>query len=323
MRFSFVALLILGCGSGRDQPEQKARERPPVAQTVPAPARAPSTPPTPTLPCPMMWSVEKGGVTSYAFGTVHLGITAQQLPAVVTEKLASVPHFAIERDLYAPINNTRMKSTHSLSADLGPEYTKKLAALLGASTTRGIDHMQPYVAVILIARSFRPVNTSLDAALLATARSGGREVHYLEEPGVALDALEKHLDLASLKRTLDDPKHDREIIDKIIAAYEAGDADAMEQALDEDDYSRAHGMTDEELAARAEAIFFARNASWVAPFTVMHDGGGAFVAVGSGHLVGKRSLLELLGKRGFVVTRVPCVTTSTSSPVSGPRPKPS
>jgi len=197
-----------------------------------------------------------------------------------------------------------MRSQKSLRTELGADYWKKLEKLVGAPTAKALDSHQPYVAVITISRTFLPSVAMLDSSLLADAQGANKSIVYLEPPGVALDALEKHVDLRSLKRTLDDPAHDKTVIEAIVAAYVSGDADRLVTTLDESEDLRKRGLTDAEIKDRMEALFYKRNEQWIDPFEKMHASGGGFVAVGSGHLVGKRSMLDLLEQRGYKVTRV-------------------
>jgi uncharacterized protein YbaP (TraB family) len=53
-----------------------------------------------------------------------------------------------------------------------------------------------------------------------------------------------------------------------------------------------------------EEMLYQRNASWIAEIEQMHAQGGGFIAVGAMHLLGKRSVLELLAARGYKITRI-------------------
>ena len=53
-----------------------------------------------------------------------------------------------------------------------------------------------------------------------------------------------------------------------------------------------------------EDMLFKRNASWIDRSRSSTPTGGGFVAVGAVHLVGPRSVLELLAKKGYKVTRI-------------------
>jgi uncharacterized protein YbaP (TraB family) len=51
-------------------------------------------------------------------------------------------------------------------------------------------------------------------------------------------------------------------------------------------------------------MLYDRNASWIDAIEKLHAAGGAFVAVGAMHLVGPRSVLDLLSHKGYEVKRV-------------------
>ena len=74
------------------------------------------------------------------------------------------------------------------------------------------------------------------------------------------------------------------------ASYEAGDTRTMETML---------------VVAKTQATMLdARNAKWLPKIEAYFARGGAFVAVGLGHLLGPRGLPALLEKDGYTVERV-------------------
>ena len=66
------------------------------------------------------------------------------------------------------------------------------------------------------------------------------------------------------------------------------------------DYEYAQAEYDESM----EDLLYRRNASWIAAIEKMHATGNAFIAVGALHLMGPRSVLELLAQKGFRIARV-------------------
>jgi uncharacterized protein YbaP (TraB family) len=67
---------------------------------------------------------------------------------------------------------------------------------------------------------------------------------------------------------------------------------------------KAHGHPEHEFDEQMEDLLYKRNASWIAPIEKLHAAGGGFIAVGAAHTVGPRSVVDLLEKRGFQVTRL-------------------
>jgi uncharacterized protein YbaP (TraB family) len=91
----------------------------------------------------------------------------------------------------------------------------------------------------------------------------------------------------------------------MLAAYVAGDEPTM-LALGDEERTDAlhHGYTPAEYDREVDDLLYGRNASWIAPIEQLHAAGGGFVAVGALHLLGPRSVLDLLAHRGYRVTRV-------------------
>ena len=128
---------------------------------------------------------------------------------------------------------------------------------------------------------------------------------FLEDATKDVAILDKWMDTKSLKETLDDLKGGEQRQQDMLAAYVAGDdAKLLALSTDEEKAAIAHGYTQAEYDAEMTDLLYDRNASWIAPLEKMHADGGGFVAVGAMHLIGPRSVLELLTKDGFQITRV-------------------
>jgi hypothetical protein len=113
------------------------------------------------------------------------------------------------------------------------------------------------------------------------------------------------MSLKMLKSMLDDPDAGPKQLKEMLAAYLAGDADAIARANDsERAVALQHGYTAAEYDAVMDKLLYRRNAAWIEPIEKLHAAGGGFVAVGALHLSGKRSVLELLARRGFAIARV-------------------
>src|SRR5687767_5525639 len=84
-----------------------------------------------TLKRPMLWSFAKDGKTSYAFGTMHVGVDPQRLPPVVWQRLEAASSFAMETDASdASILGLGQRASGTLRDDLGPVYWAKLEKLI-------------------------------------------------------------------------------------------------------------------------------------------------------------------------------------------------
>jgi uncharacterized protein YbaP (TraB family) len=269
----------------------------------PGPDPAPAAP----LPHPLLWAAEKDGTTTYFFGTMHTGVDAQaRLPAVVWSKLDAARAFAMETDLDDPSGAAAIPpSTGSLRAALGEDYWHKLEAALGPEAARAADHLPPMIPAASLSMRGLPSTPQMDRVLSARAAGAHKPVVFLEEASRQLALLGKWIDLRALKVMLDEsataPAHARALLD----AYVTGDERAM-LALTDSERSDAlqHGYTAAEYDREMADLLYDRNAAWLPSIEQLHAAGGGFVAVGALHLIGPRSVLDLLAHHGYRVTRL-------------------
>jgi hypothetical protein len=259
------------------------------------------------LPHPLFWAVEKDGKTTYVLGTMHMGVDPEaRIPDVVWRKLDEAPAFAIETDLSkAGAIDVMRHDGGSLHADLGDTYWKKLEDALGADAARRMDHMKPMIPATLLSMRGLPETPAMDGALFGRAESEHKKIVFLEPIEREEQVLEKWMDVRALEAMLDDLPAGEQHSKDMLAAYVAGDEARIQALTDAEraDFKKA-GRTDAEYDQQMEELLFARNASWVPELEELHAAGGAFVAVGAMHLIGKRSVLDLLRQRGFKVTRL-------------------
>lgn len=313
-RALFVALTaVLGVASCQ-QPKQNPSAAPAGSGKVAAPTPSAAADPwvkpeakKDPLPHPLFWSIEKDGTTSYAVGTIHVGVDAEaRMPKIVWDKLDAAKAFAMETDLSDPALTKILECDRcSLKRDLGDVYWKKLEDTITAPVASRVEPMKPMVAATMMSMRGLPMTTQMDTLFLARAQRGHKAVVFLEPAQTEAAILEKWMDVKALKAMLDDvpgnEQHTRDMLD----AYIAGDEKRM-IALSDDEKTEAlaHGYSQTEYDQSVQDMLYGRNASWIPAIEKMHAAGGGFIAVGAMHLVGPKSVLELLAKRGYTVTRV-------------------
>ena len=320
---ALVALLSLAGGACERRATREAKQAPPPPATegsaAPAaaadpPADPPADPwvkPAPKkdpLARPLLWSGEKDGITSYFLGTMHLGVDAEaRLPELVWNHLDAARAFAMESDTNDPklVAAMTTRASGTLRDDLGPAYWKKLEDALGAATARGLERVKPMVPASMLALKGLPATPPMDGVLLGRATNQKKPIVYLEDAGHAAKILEEYMDARALKMMLDHLDKGEAQTKEMLAAYTSGDEArivAMADAQRAD--ALAFGYTEAEYAASMEKILYQRNADWIAPIERLHAEGGGFIAVGAMHLVGPRSVLEMLGQRGWKIVRI-------------------
>ncbi len=263
--------------------------------------------PSPTLSHPLFWSIEKAGNTTYLLGTMHVGVDAQTvLPPSVWHRLDAAPAFAMETDATDPAMTALAKPVEgSLHADLGDAYWQKLETALTPATAAQLDHARPLITATMLLLKDMPKTEAMDGVLVAAAQREKKPIVYLEPAAKQLALLDKWLDAREIKLLLDRPGETAANEKDMLAAYLDGDAPRM-LALAEDERAtaKASGYTDAEYDQEMADLLYERNAAWIDPIEQLHARGGGFIAVGALHLIGERSVLDLLAHRGYVVTRL-------------------
>lgn len=323
MKRKRVALFVtLVTAFGISACKQSAPEPGPAKTAVTAPGSASaSAAPTPAaadpwvtqapqkdpLPRPLFWSIEKDGKTSYALGTIHVGVDPEaRLPQLVWDKLEAAPTFAMETNLNDPALAKILECNRcSLRRDLGEDYWKKLEDVLGAGAAARLDPMKPMVAATMLSLRGLPNTTQMDTLLRARAENRGKQIVYLEPASHQAAVLEKWMNVKALKAMLDDPQGGVERTKEMLAAYVEGDeARMVALSAEEKTEALAHGYTEAEYEQSMQDMLYGRNASWIAPIEQLHAAGGGFIAVGAMHLLGPKNVLELLAAKGYKVARV-------------------
>lgn len=282
----------------------------PAAQPVASPATDPwqgAVQAKDPLPRPFLWSAEKDGVTTYLFGTMHVGVDPEsRLPQLVWDKLDAAAVFAVETDVTdRAITRIGGRASGTLPDELGPEYWKKLELAITPPIAQALVHKSAMIPATMLALRGLPATPPMDSLLLTRGKHREKRVVYLEPAARQAAILEKHLNAKALKLMLDDLDAIERQSTQLLEAYVAGDEarfGAITDAQRAD--ALAHGYTAAEYDESMEDLLYRRNASWIAPIERMHAPGGAFIAVGAMHLIGKRSVLELLVQKGYRITRV-------------------
>jgi uncharacterized protein YbaP (TraB family) len=259
------------------------------------------------LPRPLFWSIEKDGKVSYALGTMHMGVDPlTRLPPSVWKKFDEAQAFAMETDLSASGKlNIELAGDRTLRQELGDAHWKKLEDAIGKREAARLLRMKPMIPATMLSMRGLPQTAPMDGVLVGRAIRLNKKLVFLEDIEHEAALLEKWMTARALKDMLDDLAEGEKHSQEMFAAYVAGDdAKLVELADRERAEFKKHGRTDKEYDEQMEDLLYRRNAAWIAPIEKMHAEGGGFIAVGAMHLVGKRSVLELLQKRGYQITRV-------------------
>jgi uncharacterized protein YbaP (TraB family) len=257
--------------------------RPPCA--IPAVANGP----------PLMWRVHRAdGPVVWLFGTIH-DAGASAVPDAAWTALAGASRFASELGDFAPDRDefrtaARLPFGQALDQQLPrDDWWELVTALRGAVREDDLRHARPWFALFQLdshlARSPRP---SMDTALADRAKQRAIPIDRLETWQEQIAALEAAVTPTELSRAIHERGQYACDLDRLRAAYTGGDIAVLGRMLGLD---------------AASPLLVARNERWLPQLERYAAGGGAFVAVGLGHLLGDRGLLALLAGRGYAIER--------------------
>jgi uncharacterized protein len=255
---------------------------------------------------PLLWAAQKDGKTTYLLGTMHIGFNAEkQLPTWVWDKVRAATSVAIETDPTDPVlmSAALRRDGGSLRDELGDVYWRKLEAQIGPSAKEAL-RMTPAAAAALIELQGIPATMPMDLMLFGEAKASDKKLVYLEPAARQLEILTKWVDLRMLKASIDERASGGTSSRDLLDAYVSGDIKRIEAMGTDRSAFKKTGRPDADYDAMMEELLFARNAAWIPAIETMHQDSDGLVAVGAMHLIGTRSVLELLQQRGFTISRV-------------------
>jgi uncharacterized protein len=263
---------------------------------------------------PALWVVRDADTTIYLFGTVHMlkpglrwfdeGVKqAFDASGELVLELVLPP----EAEMQAMVAELGMDPAGAPLPDQLPaaEAAKLRATLPGFGLPAdALDHAEPWLAATML--SSAPLRQlgyddkdGAEQVLSAAARAAGKPVVGLETAREQLgyfDALPIAAQRRLLIETIDDLPQAGATIDRMVAAWRAGDADGLARLMNED-LARSPEL--------AQALLIRRNRNWAGWIAQRMDKPGTvFLAVGAGHLAGGASVQAELAKRGLKAERV-------------------
>jgi uncharacterized protein YbaP (TraB family) len=266
----------------------------------------------------LFWRIDppNGAAPSHIYGTVHVDdARALKLAPVVRETLATSRVLALELITDADSAKTfaaaaQLPTGRALQSLMSADDYARLEGLMRnryGIPPYVVERMAPWSAYVTLNLPGPRTGLTVDELLHRIALKQGKPVEGLETVAMQIDAMHAIPERQQvLLLTAAARDHDRviEMVHGLLEAYLREDLGAILGLQDRFD----EGMTDEVRAAQdalLESVLFGRNPGMAAKSASLADAGGAFIAVGALHLQGERGLLAELGKRGYVMTRVP------------------
>jgi uncharacterized protein len=262
--------------------------------------------PSPAPVQPFLWRVDGPAGPSWLFGTVHVGVSLDELPPEVGTRLRESRVVMLEADVraiepFTMFEMVQLPEGTRLDALLRPDVWEGLRAQLGhLFPAEQLARLQPWFLESLLVTLEVTTLAPMDLALLQEAAARGQELRFFEtwqEQLQLMSRLPLEQSVEDLSRWVDEREEVVGELSRLLAAYRAGDAAGVEAVVLEPESVTAH-------AELYEITLFERNANWLPTLEALLTEGGAFVAVGLGHLLGDRGLVAMLQARGYTVERV-------------------
>jgi len=244
-----------------------------------------------------LWKAQKDGVVVWLYGTIHdAGLDA--VPATALAAFDASPRLVSELgdtkpDLDELREHARIARGKGIEQLLpASDWWDLRDALLGKIDEDDLRRAKPWYAMSLLTTYSSPApGPSMDEELAERAASHEMPIEALEAWREQLAALDAAISLADLQEAIHARGAMRCDLARLTAAYRAGDTATMQALL---------------VIPRTEQSLLApRNRAWLPAIEQQFTRGGAFVAVGLGHLLGEHGLVALLGRAGYRVERVP------------------
>lgn len=263
----------------------------------------------------LLFKIEKDGKVSYLLGTVHAWKREWlPLPAPVESAFAEAKTLAVEADVAkidmgAAVQRMMLTGNETLEKRLGTalyQRTTTESIKLGIPEA-AINKMKPWGAMLAMAgvqlqQLGFSAEVGIDAYLMQKARAAGKAIIELEsgEQQLAmLDSLSPRVQSAMLSDFLANIERTPQVIDGVVVAWKSGDTGRL-GALNDKNFNDPEAKREFE-----DKFLYQRDVGMTRKIDeLLRQPGPHFIAVGSLHVVGPRSIVEQLKAKGFRVEQI-------------------
>lgn len=264
-----------------------------------------------------LYEVKRGSNIAYLFGTIHVGRSDfYPLDATVTRALTAAKFLAVEADVSDPGAVAKEVSAYAmypgattLDRELPPATMKRLSAVLEKYhlPREQVMKLKPWMLALTLSllqatqAGYDP-QWAAELYLLGFAKSQKKTVVEVEglrrqmEMFARLSAEQQRAFLDRTLRDLEDGEAERELT-AFVDAWSKADAPALER-----EWKRLQTSHDASDRFVIDKLLIERNGFMAGRVEeYLRSGQTYFVAVGAMHLIGEKSVVELLRRRGYEV----------------------
>jgi uncharacterized protein len=261
-----------------------------------------------------LWSVQGRTNTVYLLGSVHFLSPDEALPKAVDEAYEDAESLLMEIDMDDLDPNETREATvelgilppdKSLEAELGRET---YAQVVARAKELGVDaailqRCRPWLAGMMLVQRYLLTlgldpSSGVETRLTSRAERDGKPIQGFEtirEQLGILAALPPKQQREFLLYSVEDTERAAREIEQLLTAWRKGDSAALAQLL-------AEGF--DEYPDLYRPLTTDRNRRWIARIEdLLDDRDDYLIVVGTLHLVGRDSVIDLLEKKGHRVTQ--------------------
>jgi hypothetical protein len=261
-----------------------------------------------------LWSLQGKSNTIYLLGSVHFLRPTDELPTAVKDAYRDAEKLIMELDMddldpleaqQTTLSLGLLPEGRDLESEVGIAAYRRVAAeaqKLGLDSAM-LNRFRPWLAGMtlvqlqLMKQGLDP-QSGVEQRLVGWARTDGKEITGLEtlqEQLSMLANLPNKQQQEFLLYSVDDAEHASEEVESLITAWRTGDTHGLERILTDgfDKYPDLY-----------RPLTIDRNQRWLTEVEkLLDDRDDYLIVVGTLHLIGKGSLVELLRRRGYRVVQ--------------------
>lgn len=264
---------------------------------------------------PALWTFSDEDTTVHLFGSIHL--MKQGVPWFVDEvkaayEAADTITFEVDTSKIDPAQAQALIQQKAfygpdekLSDSLSEETMEELLAAFDGLVPRAqLERFRPWFVllqlsqVVLAKNGFLP-QFGIDQVLLSRANTDGKEIRQLEDLAFQINMLsgiDREDQVVALNESLEDFEDLSSLFNDMVSQWLDEDLDGLDTLILQEFRTQAPDYY--------EAVFDDRNEKWVDPILALLDEPGThLVVVGTGHLIGEGSVVDLLEERGISIDR--------------------
>jgi uncharacterized protein YbaP (TraB family) len=264
----------------------------------------------------LLWKISGNGLKkpSYLFGTIHMLCEAD---AVLSDSLKNVirnvkeVYFEVDLDnmfeMLGVMSKMKMQGDTTLQDLLSQNDYEKVKAYFESNGSMlpfsMIETYKPMLAASTLQQGGLPCETTamMEQVIMQEAKQYDKGIKGLESMGYqagVLDSIPYKLQAEQLVSYIDNANQgsgeDKEL-NEMLNAYRKQDLQMLEEMLMKSDPS---------ISNYTDILLYNRNENWVKKLKQLLPEKSLLIAVGAGHLPGKRGCISLLRAEGFKVTPV-------------------